>query len=151
MNPFTGISETLREARSKDAPRADMYLPMFMFGFSVFLLLCGVGCIAASAVIMDAWPLLVALPALVLGAAALLCWKNQTIKIVSEDEFVYTTFLGNPFTYRFSEITDMKSNPDSVTVCVGERKIHMESMAIKSDRLNRRLETAFYRSLDAGK
>ena len=72
---------------------------------------------------------------LLIGILAVICWKNQSIKIVSNEKFEYTTFLGNKHTYYFRDITDLRQNQDSITMFMGDKKVHIEGMAIMSDRL----------------
>ena len=83
--------------------------------------------------------LVVAIVAVVLGVGALLCWKNQNIVILSGDLFEYTTFLGKKTTYRFSEIKGLRKNNDSYTLFVGNGKVHIESCAILSEELAKRI------------
>ena len=71
--------------------------------------------------------------------AAILCWKNQTIRILPNDAFEYSTFLGNKTVYRFSEIKGIRINLDSATLLVADGKVHIESIAIVTDRLEKRI------------
>ena len=81
---------------------------------------------------------------LVLAVTCFLCWKNQKIRVLSDEEFEYSIFLGRKKVYAFSDITGLVRNRDSMTLLMGGEKVHMESMAILSERLveriNRRLE-----------
>ena len=74
-----------------------------------------------------------------LGIAAFLCWKNQKIRMLSNDKFEYTTWLGHSYEYYFRDITDLRVNQDSMTLFVGQKKIHIESMAVLSERLANRI------------
>ena len=80
--------------------------------------------------------------ALGLGVALLLCWKNQTIRIISEEQFVYKTMFGREHTYNFADIQGLRPNKDSVTLFVAGEKVHMESMAVLSENLVRKLNIA---------
>lgn len=80
-----------------------------------------------------------ALVCFILAAAAMLCWKNQSARMLSDDEFEYKTFLGNTRRYSFSQITQLKQNPDSCTLFVGKEKIHIETCAILTDRFIERI------------
>ena len=55
--------------------------------------------------------------------------------MISDEQFTYTTMFGNTYTYRFADIQGLRKNKDSMTVFVAGKKVHMESMAIFSDRL----------------
>ena len=80
-----------------------------------------------------------------LGVLALLCWKNQSIVVLSDSTFEYTTFLGNKKLYCFQDITGFKKNGDSTTLFVGSEKVHIESCAVLSEklieRINKQLQT----------
>lgn len=65
----------------------------------------------------------------------LLCYKNQRIYVLSDEEFQYSTFLGNKKIYRFDQITALRKNRDSLTLFLGKNKVHIESSAVMSDRL----------------
>ena len=65
----------------------------------------------------------------------LLCYRNQRIYILSDEEFQYSTFLGNKKIYRFDEITALRKNKDSLTLFLGKSKVHTEANAVLSDRL----------------
>lgn len=120
---------------SDDQPRADMYLPEKLLAFAIVLLAAGSGLGIAYCFRKELWMILCAVGGIVLGVLALLCWKNQTIRVISDTHFEYTTFLGNTYTYAFRDITGLRRNQDSMTLFVGESKVHIESMAIISSRL----------------
>ena len=108
-------------------PRADMYLPDWIKWFGVFVDALAVALlIAAVATRVYA---IIAGAALFggLGVAAYLCWKNQKIVILDDKTFEYTTFLGKTTRYDFSEIKSIKPNSDSLTLFVGNGKVHIES------------------------
>lgn len=127
--------------------RADMFLPIKLLAFSVVLAMTGI--IAGIYGVLNAsvGALVGAAAALALGACALLCWKNQTITVLNDEEFEYSTFLGKKIVYRFSDIRLIRKNNDSMTVYVGNGKVHIESMAVLSHRLieliNRQLESLY--------
>ena len=79
---------------------------------------------------------------ILLGIGALMCWKNQTIRIIDEEKFEYTTFLGNKKVYAFSDIKGLIRNSDSLTLLVKDKKVHIESMAILSERLIEKINEA---------
>lgn len=120
---------------NEDGPRADMYLPDFLLAFGIVLMLGGVGFGVAAAITLNIWLVVIAAGGILLGIAAVMCWKNQTIRILTSDKFEYTTFLGNTYTYSFYDITGIRKNSDSFTLFVGDKKVHIESMAIMSPRL----------------
>lgn len=127
---------------SNDEPRADMYLPVWILAFAVILFVLGVGVGIYAVVAFSVAAFVGALCSLVLGAAALLCWKNQTIRMLPNDAFEYTTFLGNKKVYCFSQIKGLRRNRDSMTLLVGEGKVHIESSAILTERLVQRIDQA---------
>lgn len=137
----------LGEAFPDDEPRADMYMPIWLLAFAMVLLVGGVfvGIFAIISLSLGAG--IATIVASGLGITALLCWKNQTIRMLSEDTFEYSTFLGNKTVYRFSDIKGIKENNDSITLFVANGKVHMESSAIVTERLaeriNRQLEMIY--------
>lgn len=126
-------------------PRADMYLPDFVLALGVVLLLSGIGFGIGAAVTMTLWMIAAAAGGILLGVVAVMCWKNQTIRILSSDKFEYTTFLGNTYTYSFSDIKGLRKNSDSATLFVGDKKVHIESCAIMSERLVNSINIALQR------
>ena len=123
-----------------DRPRADMYLPAWMFVLGAFFVMFGV-ILGTVLSILQISVLLVVLAILVVvwGMAMLMWWKNQTIRILSEETFEYCTFLGKKTLYRFDAIRGIKKGSDSTTVFVGEGKVHIESVAIVSECLAERI------------
>ena len=106
---------------SESKPRADMFLPNGLNGFGFFLDAVAVAFLVA-AFVTQIWGLLIGfLISGLLGAAAYLCWKNQTIKIIDEDTFVYSTFLGKKTTYKFSDIKDLKVKGSSMVIKRGTK------------------------------
>ena len=71
---------------------------------------------------------------LCLGVLACLCWNNQKARVISDQEFEYTTFLGKTHRYYFRDITGLRKNSDSMTLYVDGNKVHIESCAILSER-----------------
>lgn len=123
-----------------DEPRADMFLPAWLFVMGLLLCIFGtiVGIVFA---VLQISTLMIALAAVMvlLGVAVFLCWKNQTIRMLPNDAFEYSTFLGKKTTYRFGDIKGLKKNTDSMTLFVADGKVHIESIAIVTDRLSDRI------------
>ncbi len=131
---------------SEDGPRADMFLPVWLLAMGMALVALGAGALIVSLIIPPSVAAIIVAAAglamVLFGAAALLCWRNQTIVMLSEDEFEYTTFLGSKRVYRFDDITHMRVKQDSLTLFVRGDKVHIESSAIMSRRLITRLDIA---------
>ncbi len=125
----------LGEAYSEDEPRADMFLPLWLLAFAIIMLVAGVAVGIYAAVELSVGAVVGAVVCLGLGIMALLCWKNQNIVVLSDESFEYSTFLGNKKEYRFQDITDLRQNNDSMTLFVGNEKVHIESCALLTDRL----------------
>ena len=138
------IEKILGETYSSDVPRADMYLPEWALAMCIVYLAIGTACGIWAIISHAVWSIVMATLFLGLGIALILCWKNQTIRIISDEEFIYTTMFGKQHTYRFADIQGLRRNQDSMTMFVSGEKVHMESMAVLSDRLvnliNRELE-----------
>ncbi len=137
----------LGEFFSDEEPRADMYLPIWLLALGIVLGVggCGLGVYAVINLSVEAG--IAAIIAILIGIAAILCWKNQTIKIVPGDYFEYTTFLGNKKVYRFSDITGLKRNNDSMTLLLKDGKVHIESSAIVTDELADRINGALEKTI----
>ncbi len=125
-----------------DQPRADMYLPDRLLAMALVFLAGGIACVIFAILKFAIWAVICAVLGIVLGVFAVLCWKNQSIRIISNEQFTYTTMFGNTYTYSFSDIQGLRRNQDSITLFVANKKVHMESMAIISDRLIERINKA---------
>ena len=129
----------LKAPLDSEKPRADMYLPVFLLAFGLLLGLAALGC-AIAFVVTFALPLIIIVAALaLLSVAAVLCWKNQTIRIIDDERFEYTTFLGNKKVYEFRDIKAIRYNSDSTTIILDNGKVHIESMAVMSKQLTEKL------------
>lgn len=115
--------------------RADMYLPDRLLAMSLVYFAGAVGFGIYASFDFEIWAVVIATFCLILGVFSLLCWKNQTIYIDSDEQFTYTTMFGKKHTYNFSDIQGLRLNKDSQTLFVANKKVHIESMAILSDRL----------------
>ena len=143
LKPFVHIRPgkiSLGTTLVDDEPRADMFLPAWLFVMGLLLCIFGtiVGIVFA---VLQISTLMIALAAVMvlLGVAAFLCWKNQTIRMLPNDAFEYSTFLGKKTIYRFGDIKGLKKNTDSMTLFVADGKVHIESIAIVTDRLSDRI------------
>lgn len=133
------VEKILGATYSEDQPRADMYLPERLLAMALVFLAGGTVFGVLFLLTKTLWMVLAAVCALAFGIVALLCWKNQSIRMISDEEFEYTTFLGNTYRYAFKDITGLRKNQDSLTLFVGEKKVHIESMAIITERLAQRI------------
>ena len=129
-------------ADCKKPPRADMFLPDFLKYFGFFLDAVAIVFLVAT-FITQIWGLIIgALICGGLGVAAWLCWKNQTVRIIDEDRFEYTTFLGKTTVYNFSDIKALRVNQDSMTLILTNGKVHIESMVHISETLVNKIDEA---------
>lgn len=135
----------LGKSFSDEEPRADMYLPIWLLAFALVLVVGGAVAIVYWFISTSVYAIVGGICAILLGILAGLCWKNQSVTMLSNDAFEYTTFLGNKKQYRFSEITGLRKNSDSMTLFVGDEKVHIESCAIMTNRLIERLDQALER------
>lgn len=118
-----------------DEPRADMFLPDWLLIFGMILLLVGLVASIAAITILHIIILPIGIGIMIVGILAVLCWRNQTIRIISSTQFEYKTFMGRKIRYRFDEIRGIRENNDSMTLFVGNGKVHMESCAIFTQEL----------------
>ena len=128
---------------SEDEPRADMYLPIWLLALALVFWLAAVAFTVFAIVGLSIGAGVIGLLLALVGTAAFMCWKNQTFVMVNDEEFVYTTFLGNKKAYRFDKIQGIKKNPDSYTLILEDGKIHIESKAVFTGRLAERIEKCF--------
>ena len=123
-------------------PRADMFLPDFLKYFGFFLDAVA-GAFLVAMFITQIWGLIIGVILCGgLGIAAWLCWKNQTIRIIDDNTFEYTTFLGKPTVYHFSDIKALRTNQDSLTLILTNGKVHIESMVCMSETLLDKINSA---------
>ncbi len=133
------IEKLLGMPDSGNEPRADMFLPDRLLAMAIVFLAGGIACAVFAIINFSIWAVVCAALGIVLGALAILCWKNQSIRMISNEQFTYTTMFGNTHTYSFSDIQGLRKNQDSMTLFVADKKVHIESMAIISDRLIERI------------
>lgn len=129
------VEKLLGVASNGDTPRADMYLPERALAMAIVFLVGGTACAVYAVLSFATWAIVCAVIGIGFGIVLLMSWKNQTIRIISDTHFIYTTILGNQRTYAFSDIRGLRKNKDSMTLFVGNGKVHMESMAVLSPRL----------------
>ena len=139
------IEKLLGMANSGDEPRADMFMPERLLAMAIVFLVGGIGCAVFAVITLEIVAAVFAVIGLVLGVFALLCWRNQSIHIISDEQFTYTTMFGNTYTYSFSDIQGLRQNQDSMTLFVADKKVHIESMAVLSDRLVERINESLER------
>ena len=140
MKIITILLKLIKKVKISDKPRADLYLPDWLLIMGIILIGSGVGMFGYSLFNFEFMIILTGIAAILLGIIACMCWKNQTIRIISTTQFEYTTFLGNKRTYFFNQIQGVKKNSDSITLFVNNEKVHIESCAIMSDELAIRLD-----------
>ena len=122
-----------------DQPRADMYLPVKILAMSLMLLVFGLGLGILAVIRQSLAATVIAILFLPMGVVAFLCWRNQGIMMLSNEVFVYRTFLGKEKVYTFRKIRGIVHHRDSKTLYVGNDKIHLESSAIVSKELAARI------------
>ena len=133
------ITKILGMPEPGENPRADMFLPDWILAFGIVLALVAVGGVITFIISGEIGALSFAIVAAILSPVAVLCWKNQTITILDESRFEYSTFLGTKKVYYFSDIRGIRKNSDSLTLYVGEDKVHIESATIMSSRLAQKI------------
>ena len=80
------------------------------------------------------------------GLFLIVNWKNQYIIMIDQSSFQYSTIFGGKKEYRFADICGLEKNLDSWTLLIkgpnGSGRVHIESCAIISSRLEERLRRA---------
>lgn len=129
------VEDILNVSTPAGQPRADMFLDTKVLALGIVMALVGVGCGVALFFVYHVGLIIGLVAGILIGVGAVLSWRNQTIRVVDEKTFVYTTFLGNKKTYQFADITKMVRNKDSYTLFVGKEKVHIDSTAVMSKAL----------------
>lgn len=132
----------------EDRPRSDLYLPLWMLALGIGLNIWGIFMGVLTVQKFTPAGLLLCIAGIVIGIAAILYWRNQTVEILTPDTFRYTNPLGRQKIYRFADIRGVKRNKDSMTLILTNGKVPIESIAILTqnlaDSINRQLnETVF--------
>ena len=120
------VEKLLGMTNNDNEPRADMFLPDRLLAFALVLFAGGITCTLFAIFNFALWAVICAIITIVLGVFAVLCWRNQSIHIISSEQFTYTTMFGNTYTYSFSEIQELRRNQDSLTLFVADKKVHIE-------------------------
>lgn len=136
------LAQLLSAMRGEEEHPSDMYLPEKLL--SISLVFCAASAIAFVIGLTkgSSW-YLGAAAALALGVSAFLCWRNQKIDILNDEEFSYTTMFGKRILYRFDDIVALRKNKDSYTLVLKTGKVHIESMAVLSERLIKKINVLF--------
>ena len=122
----------------EEAEKADMHLPTKIAAFGLALLIAGFVLIVTYILRGLVVSLVFAIFCFAFAPFAFLCYKNQRIFVLSDEEFEYSTFLGNKKVYKFADIKMLRPNHDSMTLFIYDtemHKVHIESSAILSERL----------------
>ena len=122
----------------EEAEKADMYLPVKIAAFGLALILGGFVLVGIYIVNKLTIALILSIFCFVMAPIAFLCYKNQRIYILSDEEFEYSTMFGKKTVYKFSNIKSLRQNQDSMTLFIDDgnvHKVHIESSAILSERL----------------
>ena len=137
------IEKLLGAAGSGEENPADMYLPERLLAMAIVFAIMAVGA-AVVGVMQSGLVWFAGAAALaVMSVAACLCWRNQKIFMLSEDTFTYTTMFGRTTEYRFEDIVSLRRNKDSFTIVLTTGKVHIESMALVSERFAQRVSAEF--------
>ena len=149
--PFTQVYTRLGRVEIRcgttlvdDGLRADMFLPADIYIVGWLLVSFGAifGCVMAvqnAEIGFKVFALACSVFILLSGVFFLLLWRNQTILMLSEDEFVYKTALGKKTVYRFEDIYGLEKSMASLVLRVGGDKINIETFSILSNRLANRI------------
>ena len=121
----------------EEAEKADMHLSTRALGLALSSFLATFVLVAMYISTKEWFYLVLGAGFLIIFIGILLCYKNQRIYIISDEEFIYSTMFGKKKTYRFEQIIALRKNRDSLTLFVGGDKVHIESSAVLSDRLKK--------------
>ncbi len=139
---FKVVTKLLKKTSNLESEKADMFLPAWILALGVICVIAGLVGIAVNIFYSDVFWIVIFSCLLIFGMMAILCYANQRIHILDNLTFQYTTFLGNKKIYRFYDIKGIKKGSDSITMFVGNDKVHIESCAILSQRLIEKIDEA---------
>ena len=118
----------------------DVYLPFKVCLYGIGFIAVGIGSIYVSFTEKPIF-MLCAIAFIGFGLSAILCWKNQWIKMINSREFIYSTMFGNKRTYKFSDITKATRNVNmgkfitsNITININNKKVYIDGEAIVSRR-----------------
>lgn len=138
--PLVKLGELLLgKELSEEKDRADLYLPLWMLGFGIGLILGGIFIGVLTVRAFTPSGVLLCVTFTFIGIAAIVCWRNQTVEILSPDTFRYTNPLGRQKVYRFADIRGIKRNKDSMTLLLTNGKVPIEFIAVITLRLAERI------------
>ncbi len=133
----------------KHPRQEDMHLPERQLGLGIGAIGGGLAPIVYGVIQQDyVLPMIFGAVLIVFGIAALLCWKNQTIVMLDEERFVYSTMFGNKREYRFADIADMTGSKDRNLVMKDGSKVFIESSTEMSERLAAAISGVFTARLE---
>lgn len=124
----------------EEQKKADMYLPVRLLAICLVMSVLGIALAVFAILNVHLWAGMGAIVCIGFGVASFMCWKNQKIFMITDEIFTYRTFLGNDHEYRFSQIQRAVQNQDSITLVLDTGKVHIESMAVLSERLVERID-----------
>lgn len=143
--PLSRIAELISdEPYSKDVPRADMCLPLWVLAFGLFSLVCGIASAVYAAATAETAMAVFALIFFIGGVLLTLAWRNQTATMLSDDEFEVTSIFGAKRRYSFSEITGLKHYPEPGTyaLLIGKKRFYIRPIFLFTERFIDRINRA---------
>lgn len=129
----------------EDEPRADMVLPLWVLAFGLFSLVCGIASAVYAAATAETAMAVFALIFFIAAVLLTLAWRNQTARMLSDDEFEVTSIFGIKRRYSFSEISQLKRypKPDTYALLIGKERFYIRPIFLFTerfiDRINRSL------------
>ncbi len=120
---------------------ADMYLP-FMFRYGVILVTAATAVAFAFSFLYPEFFLITFILGnigLLISILSFLWYRNTMLIIVSEDEFVCRTFLGNIYKFRFDEITRINDRIGGMRIIFPNKKIYIDGSAVMSEKLRNKI------------
>lgn len=134
---FNELKRLAKDALGLDdkSKSADMRLPERILAFSFLILLLGLIFLLGFILSMSVALLFMSLFAILMSAFAFLCFKNQKIYIISNEEFLFITIFGKKNQYKFREIIDIEAMQGSKILIFRSESVRIDSSAILSERL----------------
>ena len=137
------IEKLLGAAGSGEENPADMYLPERLLAMAIVFMIMAIGAAVVGVVQGELGWYIAAVAMAVMSVSACLCWRNQKVFMLSDETFTYTTMFGKTIEYRFEDVVALRRNKDSYTLILKTGKVHIESMAVVSERFAQRISEEF--------
>ena len=124
--------------------RKDMHMQGFVGVLGLLLVIAGIvlAVLAGMQILVPVNTGVAAAVCVLMGLAALMCWKNVWAEMLNDEEFVYSSMLGKKQAYRFADVLEIKRAGDTRLLVLKDATLRIEIGTVFSDRFLHRLAEA---------